>query len=81
MLGHVQAIDVEIQHVAGVNPVRVVHLLVHVPDLWPQPRLLEEPRGDAPQRVALLDHVRVRVAGTQLRSPRIGGERDQQTRA
>ena len=52
------AVDVaEIQHVAGIDQVRIGDVRVDVPDLRPVPRVLEVHRGDVPQRVAPLDHV------------------------
>src|SRR6185312_11892041 len=63
------------------DAMRVVDLLVDVPDFGPQPRLLEEARRNPPQRVALLDHIGVRMVGAQLGTRGVGGERDQKTRA
>jgi len=51
------------QRVAGVDAVRVLDLGVHVPDLGPQPGILQEQVGEAPERVALLDHVALRGTG------------------
>src|SRR6185437_9635459 len=49
---------------------------VDIPDLWPQPRVFEEHRSDAPQRIAALDGVglrRVRIDDVAGRRGRCGG--------
>ena len=47
--------------VAGIDEMRIPDLRIVLPDLRPQPRLLQEARGDVPQRVALPDDVAVRM--------------------
>src|SRR5690606_26475910 len=38
-----------------IDEVGVFDLRIHLPDLWPQPRLVEEASGDVPKRIAA-DH-------------------------
>ena len=59
-------VSVQNDHLAGINPVRVLDLVaVHAPNFGPAPRLLQEFAGNTPQRVAA--HHRVLVG-------RIGGD-------
>ena len=56
------------QHVTGIDEVRVLDLRIDLPDLRPEPRVLEEHRGDVPQRVAALHGVvHRRVGADELR--------------
>ena len=52
----------EHQLVARINEVGIANLGIDLPDLRPQPRLLQEARGDVPERVAFLNDVAVRMA-------------------
>ena len=64
------------QHVAGINKVRILDLRIDLPDLGPEPGVLEEHRRDIPQRVATLDGVvHRRVGADELRGLRgsLGG--------
>ena len=59
------------QHVTGIDEVRVLDLRIDLPDLGPEPRILEEHRGDVPERVAALHGVvHGRVGADELRRGR-----------
>ena len=61
------AIDVgQVDDVARIDQVRVLDLPVCLPDFRPQPGLFQETRRDAPERVALLHRVAVRMAVVQF---------------
>ena len=47
--------------ITRINQVRVLYLRVVLPDLGPQPRLLQEAGGNVPKRVALPDDIAVRM--------------------
>jgi hypothetical protein len=66
---------VEHQHLAGIDPVRVLDLfLVHPPELGPAMGLLEELAGNAPERVAGNDDVAIRRIVGQLKRLGILGD-------
>ncbi len=56
-LGSSIGADRQRQGVTGINKVRIGDLRVDVPDLGPQPGVLQEHRRDTPKGVAPLDHV------------------------
>ena len=59
------------QHVTGIDEVWVFDLRIDLPDLGPEPRVLEEHRGDVPERVAALHGVvHGRIGADELRGRR-----------
>ncbi len=72
-LGHGHPVQVgQAQHVTGIDQVRVGDLRIGLPDLRPQPRLLQETRGDIPQRIPFSDHIGVRVPAIHFHGGSIG---------
>ena len=61
---HARPIDEgQVEHIAGVDQVRVAYLRVGLPDLRPQPRLGQELGGDVPERVAPAHGIAVGMIG------------------
>jgi len=60
------------QDVTGIDQVRIGDLRIGLPDLRPQPRLLQETCGDIPQRIPFSDHIGVRVPAIHFHGGSIG---------
>ncbi|KAG0772533.1 hypothetical protein G6F22_015664 [Rhizopus arrhizus] len=60
------------EHVTGIDQVRIGDLRIGLPDLRPQPRLLQETCGDIPQRIPFSDHIGVRVPAIHFHGGSIG---------
>ncbi len=70
--------DGQREHVTGIDEVWILDLRIDLPDLGPEPRVLEEHRRNVPQRVATLHgvvHWRVRPDELRRRGRLIGRSR------
>jgi hypothetical protein len=63
------AVDIHhLEHVAGIDKVRILDVRVRVPDLGPLPRLAQEACRDVPESISLLDRVAAWVVGPHVGS-------------
>src|ERR1700704_6353984 len=74
------AIDVgQIEDVTGIDQVRVMHLRIGLPHLWPLPRALQEARRNTPERISLLHRIGVGMMLCQLHRRGESREGEQQS--
>ncbi|MNC56478.1 hypothetical protein D3C75_1060770 [compost metagenome] len=58
------AIDpAQLQHVTGVDPVRIGNLGIDVPEAWPEPGLGQVLARDVPEGIPFLDDIAVWITG------------------